>query len=135
MLSIADVGCTDEYPTSSFTVLSVFSFPLCSCGFAVTLDSSGVFVCQGLAVGEHLLAEIKDGQRAWDTSRSADGNDGKVPVDMLVSERGSRESANLGRTGRTYHPMIAVTKPNPPPILTRPAANCRPSGVGLNPVW
>lgn len=34
-----------------------------------------------LTVGEDPLAEVKDGERARNASRSADGDDGKVPIE------------------------------------------------------
>jgi hypothetical protein len=55
------------------------------CLDAAPLHGTGMLAYLGLVVGEDLLAEIEDGQGAGDTSRSADGDDGKVPVKMIVS--------------------------------------------------
>ena len=54
-----------------------------TCLYLLTAPGHGTSVLTGLGlgVGKEPLAEIENRQRARDTSRSAGGNDGKVPVE------------------------------------------------------
>ena len=68
------------------------------------------FLCSGI-MSQHLLAEIKNRQRARNSGRGTDGDDSKVPV-QDVSDR-LLAFAIMG----IYHPKIIVPNPNPPAIL------------------
>lgn len=50
--------------------------PTCLYLLAASWHGTSVLTGLGLGVGKEPLAEIENRQRAWDTSRSAGGNDG-----------------------------------------------------------